>query len=127
MIAQTVRAHQEESEELERLQEENMRLHGELEDIYTPTNIIGTSKAMRSVYTLISHVADTESTVLIRGESGVGKELVANAIHYSSNRRDKPFIKINCYYITTILPFSIYYNPSLFLNNEYFFVFIVFF
>ena len=96
MIAQTVKAHQEESEELERLQEENMRLHGELEDIYTPTNIIGTSKAMRSVYTLISHVADTESTVLIRGESGVGKELVANAIHYSSNRRDKAFIKINC-------------------------------
>lgn len=96
MIADRVRVQQEENEELERLQEENMRLHGELEDIYTPTNIIGNSKAMRSVYTLIGHVAPTESTVLIRGDSGVGKELVANAIHYSSNRRDKAFIKINC-------------------------------
>ena len=56
----------------------------------------GDSPAMRHVAVIIEQVADSDVTVLIRGESGVGKELVARAIHHRSNRRTKPFIKVNC-------------------------------
>src|SRR6187455_211179 len=56
----------------------------------------GDSPAMRSVALIIEQVADSDVTVLIRGESGVGKELVARAIHQRSTRRTKPFVKVNC-------------------------------
>src|SRR5919108_1798899 len=56
----------------------------------------GDSPAMRHVARIIEQVADSDVTVLIRGESGVGKELVARAIHQRSNRRSKPFVKVNC-------------------------------
>src|SRR6187549_632851 len=56
----------------------------------------GDSPAMRSVALIIEQVADSDVTVLIRGESGVGKELVARAIHQRSTRRNKPFVKVNC-------------------------------
>jgi two-component system response regulator AtoC len=56
----------------------------------------GESPAMRQVAMIIEQVADSDVTVLIRGESGVGKELVARAIHHRSNRRAKPFVKVNC-------------------------------
>lgn len=59
-------------------------------------NIIGKSKPMREVFELIQTVANARSTIMITGASGSGKELVARAIHYTSNRRDKPFIKLNC-------------------------------
>ncbi|MBD3166084.1 AAA domain-containing protein, partial [bacterium] len=59
-------------------------------------NIIGNSNEMQAVYQRIHQVARSETTVVIRGESGTGKELVASAIHYSSDRADKPFIKVNC-------------------------------
>ncbi len=59
-------------------------------------NIIGKSKAMKEVFDLIMSVADARSTVMITGASGTGKELVARAIHYASNRKDQPFIKLNC-------------------------------
>jgi Nif-specific regulatory protein len=58
--------------------------------------IIGSSDAMKEVYTLIRQVADTEATVLITGESGTGKELVAKAIHERSERRTGPFVAVNC-------------------------------
>ncbi|WP_207712826.1 sigma-54 dependent transcriptional regulator [Desulfofundulus sp. TPOSR] len=58
--------------------------------------MIGLSPEMQKVYKAIGRVANSNATVLIRGESGTGKELVARAIHYNSDRRDKPFIKINC-------------------------------
>jgi len=58
--------------------------------------IIGNSKAMGRVFTLLEQVADTDTTVMILGESGVGKELIANALHRNSPRRNKPFIKVNC-------------------------------
>ena len=59
-------------------------------------NIVGRSLAMTQVFELIEKVADTSTTILIRGETGVGKELVAQAIHHNSQRRDKPFIALNC-------------------------------
>lgn len=58
--------------------------------------IIGSSKSMDSVFELMQQVADTDTTVLILGESGVGKELIADALHRNSARRGKPFIKVNC-------------------------------
>lgn len=58
--------------------------------------IIGASTAMQKIYTSIEALADLPTTVLINGESGTGKELVAEAIHSSGNRRDKPFVKVNC-------------------------------
>src|SRR5690349_8421551 len=58
--------------------------------------LLGRSEKMREVQDLIARVADTDVTVLVRGESGTGKELVARAIHSSSPRRDKSFVKVNC-------------------------------
>jgi DNA-binding NtrC family response regulator len=58
--------------------------------------IIGRSPAMRRVFETIDKVADTDVTVLVRGDSGTGKELVANALHYRSPRRAKPMVKMNC-------------------------------
>jgi two-component system response regulator AtoC len=58
--------------------------------------LLGRNEKMREVQDLIARVADTDVTVLIRGESGTGKELVARALHSSSPRRDKPFVKVNC-------------------------------
>lgn len=59
-------------------------------------NLIGKSKVMKEVFDLIQSVANARSTVLITGSSGTGKELVARALHYTSNRKDGPFIKLNC-------------------------------
>jgi two-component system, NtrC family, response regulator AtoC len=56
----------------------------------------GNSEKMRAIATVIEQVADSDVTVLVRGESGVGKELVARAIHHRSNRRNRPFVKVNC-------------------------------
>ncbi|SOC09060.1 sigma-54 interaction domain-containing protein [Rhodobacter maris] len=79
------------------LERENRELRDALKERFRPENIIGTSKAMMAeVYELIGKVAKTRATVLILGESGVGKELVASAIHYSSDRAAKPFIRFNC-------------------------------
>ncbi|MEO0034057.1 MAG: hypothetical protein RLZZ501_80 [Pseudomonadota bacterium] len=79
-----------------RLENENRRLKNALKRRFKPSNIIGNSKPMQAVYDLIGKVAVTKATVLILGESGVGKELVANAIHYNSQSAEGPFIKANC-------------------------------
>ena len=96
MIAQAVRLRRAALEEQQRLLEENQRLQEELKDRFRPSNIIGNSSAMQAVYDLIANVAKSDTTVLIRGESGVGKELVAHAIHYNSRRASRAFIKVNC-------------------------------
>lgn len=96
MIAQALKARQEELEELERLQEENKRLQTELKMKFNPANMIGNGQAMQVVYNLIAKVAPTEANVLITGESGVGKELVAKAIHFDSQRAMERFEQINC-------------------------------
>ncbi len=89
MIAGAVKLRRKVTEEKERLREE-------LTIKYKPDNLIGTSTAMKEVYDLIGQVAKSDATVLIRGESGTGKELAAHAIHKSSLRSRKPFIKVNC-------------------------------
>ena len=61
-----------------------------------PANIIGNTKPMISLYKMIDKIAKTNATTLVLGESGVGKELVASAIHFRSHRNEKPFIKFNC-------------------------------
>ncbi|NOX34122.1 MAG: GAF domain-containing protein [Deltaproteobacteria bacterium] len=82
--------------EKEQLKTENIRLKSALENRYSFTNIIGNSNKMREVLQMISQVSSSSATVLIRGESGTGKELVANSLHYNSDRNKMPFIKINC-------------------------------
>jgi two-component system response regulator AtoC len=82
--------------EKRKLLRENRELKGELADRYTFETIIGNSRKMQDVFKLIAKVADVDSTVLIRGENGTGKDLAAKAIHYNSKRRDGPFIKIDC-------------------------------
>jgi len=96
MIAQALKARQEELEELERLKEENKRLQSELQMKFNPANMIGNGQAMQVVYNLISKVAPTTANVLITGESGVGKELVAKSIHFNSHRASKKLEEINC-------------------------------
>ena len=96
MISRAVRLRQQAQEERQRLIEERARLREELKERFRPANIIGRSKAMQHVYDLIAQVARTDTTVLLRGESGVGKELVAQAIHYNSPRADGPFVKVSC-------------------------------
>lgn len=95
-ISQAVRLRQLAQEELEKMKEENQSLQDQLKSRYGMKTIVGSSKVMQNLYTLIDRVCRTNATVLILGESGVGKERVAQTIHYSSNRADKPFIKVNC-------------------------------
>ena len=75
---------------------QNVNLREQLDDKFGFANIIGTSKPMLNLFRTIRLVAPTNATVLIRGESGVGKELIANAIHNHSRRKDKPYRIINC-------------------------------
>jgi len=95
-ISQAVRLRQLAQEELEKMREENRRLQDQLKTRYDMKTIVGNSKGMQAVYSLIDKVCHTSATVLILGESGVGKERVAQTIHYSSNRSSRPFVKVNC-------------------------------
>ncbi len=96
MIAYDVRIRREQEQKFQEFEDENLRLRNELEDRFRPENIIGNSNAMREVYRAIHQVAPSDTTVLIRGESGTGKELVAHAIHYTSPRAKRPFVRVNC-------------------------------
>lgn len=79
-----------------RLEQENYHLRSALHKKYRFDNIIGQSDQVTRVLELIERVSASDSTVLVTGESGTGKELVAKAIHYNSNRANKPFVPINC-------------------------------
>ncbi|OGD37560.1 MAG: Fis family transcriptional regulator [Candidatus Aminicenantes bacterium RBG_19FT_COMBO_58_17] len=79
-----------------RLAEENVLLKKRLEEQGGLGLMVGKSKAMKEIYSLIERVAGTDTTVLIQGESGTGKELAAQAIHSLSPRKERPFISINC-------------------------------
>jgi DNA-binding NtrC family response regulator len=78
------------------LRQEVRRLRGELARSYGLPNIIATDPKMIAVLGMIEQIADSSASVLITGESGTGKDLIARALHFSSSRRDGPFIPINC-------------------------------
>ena len=78
------------------LHEENARLRREMLRVFAQKNIVGRSEKIAAILEMVRSVAPTNSTVLITGESGTGKELVARAIHEASQRRDQPFVSINC-------------------------------
>ncbi len=78
------------------LMEENRSLRNQLAERYSLGNIIGHDGKMLRVFDVIEAVADTPTTVLITGESGTGKSMVARAIHQRSNRREKPFVEVAC-------------------------------
>ncbi len=82
--------------EKHRLLTENVYLKKQLRDKFEFANIIGTSPSMQQVFALMKRIVKTDSTVLITGESGTGKELVAKAIHFNGQRRDKPFVAVHC-------------------------------
>lgn len=96
LLAQSVRLRRSAQERGEKLQSENDRLRAELKDRFRPSNIIGNSHEMQIVYDQIAQVSKSQTSVLIEGETGTGKELVAHAIHFNSDRSDKPFIKAHC-------------------------------
>ena len=82
--------------EVRALRDENRQLREELGRRYEFDNIIGRSPPMQEIFATIMRVAPTRATVLLAGETGVGKDLIARAIHFHSPRRDRPFVKINC-------------------------------
>jgi len=96
MVAQAVKLNKLVESDRRQLSEENLRLRQELRTHFNIDNMVGTSNAIKEVYRLIEQVAESNATVLIRGESGTGKDLVAHAVHYNSQRANKPFIKVNC-------------------------------
>ena len=86
-----------------RLIKENRLLTEALSERFKFGNIVGKSKQMKKIYDLIEKVSPSKASVLITGPSGTGKELIAKAIHYRSNRKDRPFISINCGALTETL------------------------
>jgi DNA-binding NtrC family response regulator len=82
--------------EMRALKDENRELRQELFRRYQYGNIVGRSPLMQEIFATVERVAASRATVLLAGESGVGKDLIARAIHFHSPRRDRPFVKINC-------------------------------
>jgi DNA-binding NtrC family response regulator len=82
--------------EVRKLRDENRQLREALGQRYQFENIVGRSPAMQEIFATVARVAPTRATVLLAGESGVGKDMIARAIHQHSPRKDKPFVKINC-------------------------------
>jgi len=104
IFAQSIRSHDINLKEKERLKE--LKLYYKMEwdsKVHNFGDIIGESPKMKSVYHVVERIAESNVTVLVRGETGTGKELVAAAIHKRSKRREEPFIKLNCAAITDTL------------------------
>jgi len=80
----------------EKLQHENVALREEIDKVWALEEVVGASPALRSVLAAVAKVAPTDSTVLITGETGTGKELIARAIHKKSPRRSRAFVAVNC-------------------------------
>jgi Nif-specific regulatory protein len=96
LIAQAVQRIQVVNREKEALHRENLRLRQELSAKNRMNEIIGNSSRMQEVFDMVQRVAHSNATVLLRGESGTGKSLVAKALHHNSNRAGKPFLVVNC-------------------------------
>ncbi len=104
IFAQSIRSHDINLKEKERLKE--LKLYYKMEwdsKVHNFGDIIGESPKMKMVYNVVERIAESNVTVLVRGETGTGKELVAAAIHKRSKRREEPFIKLNCAAITDTL------------------------
>lgn len=84
------------AKEFLQLKSEKEYLRKKVSSAYEFDKIVGKSKAMKQIFDIVKQIAPTNSTVLIEGESGVGKELIANAIHHHSHRASKPMVKVNC-------------------------------
>jgi Nif-specific regulatory protein len=96
MIGQAIKVQRLIDEDKRKLVDENTHLRQELRERYDFSNFVGSSGPMRQIFEQVTQVAGTNTTALIRGESGTGKELIAHAIHYSSLRAKKPFVKVSC-------------------------------
>jgi Nif-specific regulatory protein len=96
LIAQTVHRIQSVSREKEALRRENQQLRRELSAKSRIEEIIGNSSRMQEVFSMVHRVANSNATVLLRGESGTGKSMIAKALHRNSGRAKKPFIIVNC-------------------------------
>ena len=96
MIAQATSLSHAVEGEKDRLRDENEHLRAELRERYDFSNIIGRSNRMRQVYERMTQAAPANASVLIRGEPGTGRELIARAIHYHSVRAKRPFVRVNC-------------------------------
>jgi len=75
---------------------EHQHLREQIRGQYSFANVVGQSRVMKELFELVERVAASDANILIQGENGTGKELIANAIHHNSNRASGPFIKINC-------------------------------
>ena len=96
MISQTVRINWMVGRQTEDRSEEDAEPGPPPGERYHFSDIIGSSPAMHAVYETIGRIAGTRATALLIGETGTGKEMIAKAIHFNSDRRDKPFIRVNC-------------------------------
>jgi DNA-binding NtrC family response regulator len=90
--------------EAQRLLRENRQYRQELRERYRPENLVGQSPPMVAVYKQVARVATLDTTVLVLGETGTGKELVARALHYASPRAERPFVVVDC----TALPETLF-------------------
>lgn len=102
-LAQAIQINRMVLRQKEQLLEENRQLRAQVRDRYRFENIIGDSPAMHDVFATVGQVANSRATVLLLGETGTGKEMIAKAIHYNSPRKEKPFIRVNCGAMTSTL------------------------
>src|SRR5947207_2282452 len=102
-LAQAIQINRMVMRQKEELLEENAQLRAQVRDRYRFENIIGDSPAMHEVFAVVGQVANSRATVLLLGETGTGKEMIAKAIHYNSPRKEKPFVRVNCGAMTSTL------------------------
>jgi len=102
-LAQAIQLNRMIMRQKEELLEENAQLRAQVKDKYRFENIIGDSPAMHDVFGIVGQVANSRATVLLLGETGTGKEMIAKAIHYNSPRKDRSFIRVNCGALTGTL------------------------
>jgi Nif-specific regulatory protein len=102
-LAQAIQINRMVMRQKEELLEENAQLRAQVRDRYRFENIIGDSPAMHEVFATVGQVANSRATVLLLGETGTGKEMIAKAIHYNSPRKDKAFVRVNCGALTGTL------------------------